>query len=392
MTDFDLIIVGGGPAGTAAALEAASEGLSVAIVDKDKFPREKCCGDGLTTSALAHLHDLGLDLSSLPSFLPTTSIELRSPKGRHHHYELSPPGHAAVVRRFELDAALVDLARSAGVTVLEQHPIEAVEAGPLDVVIKAGGLSMSTSFLIAADGMWSPTRRLVEGARKQRYLGEWHAFRQYFRGAPSTSLNRMAVWFEPDLLPGYAWAFPLADGSLNVGFGIRRGNNMSTQAMKRIWPELLQRQHIVDMLGPESEPEAPHRAWPIPAQLGRRSLTRGRVFFVGDAAASTDPMTGEGIGQALETGRLAAHAITTSRSASEASACYRRSITKGMVRDHRLAAGLSRLLANQTVTESALALTSSTAWSSHHFALWLFEAYPRATVFNPYRWHDKVRL
>jgi len=202
----------------------------------------------------------------------------------------------------------------------------------------------------------------------------------------------MVVWFERDLLPGYAWAFPLADGAINVGFGIRRGGELSTQDMKQLWPELLQRQHVVDILGPQPVPEAPHRAWPIPARLGRRSLTRGRVFFAGDAAAATDPMTGEGIGQAIETGRLAAHAITTSRSANEAAVGYRRSVTKGMVRDHRLAGGLSRMLSNQAITETALALTASTSWTSRHFALWLFEAYPRATAFNPYRWRDKVRL
>ena len=117
------------------------------------------------------------------------------------------------------------------------------------------------------------------------------------------------MWFEADLLPGYAWSFPLPDGGANVGFGIQRGAKIATKEMKALWPELLARPHIAEVLGPDAVAEDRHQAWPIPARVGDLALAAGRVLWVGDAAAVTDPMTGEGIGQALLTGQLAADAI-----------------------------------------------------------------------------------
>src|SRR5205823_5421340 len=169
--------------------------------------------------------------------------------------------------------------------------------------------SLTARYAVGADGMWSPLRKGL-GASTPSYLGEWHAFRQYFRGVGPRAANELVVWFEPDLLPGYAWSFPLADGRANVGFGIQRDGS-PTKTMKAMWPELLARPHIAAFLGPDAEPEAPHKAWPIPARVGGVALHGGgrRALFVGDAAAATDPMTGEGIGQALLTGELAANAI-----------------------------------------------------------------------------------
>ena len=117
------------------------------------------------------------------------------------------------------------------------------------------------------------------------------------------------ICFEPDFLPGYFWAFPMGDGAVNIGFGITRGGAHSTQDMKALWPDLLARPHIRDLLGPDAVAEGPHRAWPIPARIDEVTASSGRTLFVGDAVAACDPMSGEGIGQALLTGRFAADVI-----------------------------------------------------------------------------------
>ncbi|MEZ5226097.1 MAG: FAD-dependent monooxygenase, partial [Acidimicrobiales bacterium] len=200
--------------------------------------------------------------------------------------------------------------------------------------------------MIAADGMWSPTRKLL-GLAPAGYRGEWHAFRQYVRNVAPAARRELIVWFDADLLPGYIWSFPLADGSVNVGFGIQRDRNHRIQEMGKLWQDILQRPHVAEVLGPDAEPEGPHRAWPIPARLGELPITAGRIFFVGDAVAATDPMTGEGIGQAIETGRQAAQRIAAFGRADPAGAAadYEHELRAGMVRDHRLAATLSNLLA-----------------------------------------------
>ncbi len=389
----DILIVGAGPAGCAAALEACRRGLDVVVVDKARFPRDKCCGDGLTTSALRQLEELGFDPATVPSWIEVDEVVIRSPGGRVARLGL-PSGQgafAAVCRRRELDEALVRLARNHGVTILEGHELDAVVQTADAVRAEVNGITFSSRYLIAADGMWSPTRKAL-GLAVPDYRGDWHAFRQYFTGVSPLAAEQLTVWFEPDLLPGYAWSFPLGDGSANVGFGIQRGQGVSVQAMKGLWPDLLARPHIADFLGPDAEPEGPHRAWPIPAQLGRLPLTRDRVLFVGDAGAATDPMTGEGIGQAMETGRLAVSAICSvvADDVAGATRAYHRRLRRSMVRDHGLARSLSRVLAGRRQTETALGLIDSSDWTRRNFARWLFEDYPRAAVFTPRRWRRRL--
>ena len=389
----DVLIVGAGPAGTAAAIEATRRGLDTVVVDKARFPRDKCCGDGLTAGALRHLDDLGLKPADLSSWIEISDVELRAPNGRSRSFSL-PAGDgtfAAVCRRRELDNALVELARCHGATVLEGHELRAVSPSANRVVAHVDGIAFSCRYLVAADGMWSPTRKLL-GIHPKQYRGDWHAFRQYFTNVAPTASNEMAVWFEPDLLPGYAWSFPLGDGSANVGFGIQRGRGHEIQDMKRLWPQLLSREHIVAFVGPEAKPESPHRAWPIPARLGRTPLTAERVFFVGDAAAATDPLTGEGIGQALETGRAAINAIVEAGPDDPigATSRYRRVLRRGMTRDHLLAKSLSSIMSQRRLVQGVMATAGATGWTRRNFARWLFEDYPRAVVVTPHRWNRRL--
>ena len=128
--------------------------------------------------------------------------------------------------------------------------------------------SIMARYVVAADGMWSPVRKAL-GLGEPGYLGEWHTFRQYFDGVTGNAADRLWVWFEPDLLPGYAWSFPLPGGRANVGFGVLRGAEGRIQDMKDLWPDLLARPHVREALGPGARPSAPHKAWPIrPASTG----------------------------------------------------------------------------------------------------------------------------
>jgi flavin-dependent dehydrogenase len=241
--------------------------------------------------------------------------------------------------------------------------------------------------------MWSPLRKAVLGpdADGAGYLGEWHAFRQYFRHVGPSAASELWVWFEPDLLPGYAWSFPLGGDRANVGFGILRTAGAPTKSMKAQWPELLRRPHIAAVLGPDAMPESPHKAWPIPARVGDTRLAGGggRVLFVGDAARATDPMTGEGIGQALETGLLAAAAIVAAGSARPLAAGARYTVAVGrtLAVDHKLAALLVRALARHNGAAGAVRIAATSDWTRRNFGRWLFEDYPRALLATPHRWH-----
>lgn len=387
----DVLVVGAGPAGCAAALTVRRAGLDVLVIDKATFPRDKICGDGLTTSALRELDALGLDPSSVASWIDVDDVVVRSPSGRVVTFPLPRDCgiYAAVARRRDLDAALVDLTRSEGVDVREDVALASLtQSATRATVTTDDGDTIEASYVIAADGMWSPTRKTL-GLGQPGYRGEWHAVRQYFRKVSHRAATELVVWFEADLLPGYAWSFPLGDGAANVGFGILRDDSSYKVAdMSALWRELLARPHVRSFLGVDAEPEGPHRAWPIPARVDRMPLAEGRTLFVGDAAAATDPMTGEGIGQALLTGRWAAEAIIGSfAEPGSCAADYERSVGRELAVDHRFAERLMAILRRPAGVRGAVRIAGLTDWTRRNFGRWLFEDYPRALLGTPRRWH-----
>jgi flavin-dependent dehydrogenase len=132
--------------------------------------------------------------------------------------------------------------------------------------------------------------------------------------------------------------------------------------------------------------ESPHRAWPIPARIDEAVLTGRRTLFVGDAAAASDRLTGEGIGQALLTGVLAAEAIIGGDSPALVTATYRQAARQALVADHRMSTLLMRAVRHRKGVRAGLRLAGATGWTRRNFARWLFEDYPRALVATPRRW------
>lgn len=390
MISVDTAIVGAGPAGAAAAHLLASAGHDVLLIDKATFPRDKFCGDGLTTLCLRQLEEMEFSPSAVPSFTPVHGAVLHAPSGKRHDVPLpvGPGLYAAVARREELDAALVDFAVAAGAATRFGSKIVDVSPGEHSITLTDdSGETIVAKQCIAADGMWSPVRKML-GLNTEGYRGEWHAFRQYFENVAPAAASELWIWFEPDVLPGYVWSFPVGDGRANVGFGIMRGGDISTQDMKTLWPDLLQRPHIRNVIGADAVPESPHRAWPIPAKIDTAPLVGPRTLFVGDAATACDTLTGEGIGQALLTGREAARAIlATPISFDEASEAYSSTVRAELVADHKMAHLLAKLMANPKIAEFALRAVGTNDWTRRNFGRWMFEDYPRALIATPRRWH-----
>jgi len=386
----DVVVIGAGPAGSAAATTLAKAGRSVVVIDKAVFPRDKCCGDGLTTLALRELEQLGFQPSMVPTWKSVDSAWIRSPSGREVQLPLPKDGiFAATAPRRELDAALVGIAAEAGATVRDGCAFESIRQTPTGVEVDvAGSGTIEARYVIAADGMWSPTRKAL-GAGEPGYLGEWHAFRQYGRNVTGPAAERLYVWFEPEILPGYAWSFPLPNGRVNVGFGVQRDGIRKVQDMKQQWSQLLARPHIVEALGADFELEDRHTAWPIPCRIDRATLTDGRVCFVGDAAMAADTMTGEGIGQALLTGRLAAEAMLGGGAldAETVTRRYRSTVRHHLVADHKMSAVLGKVLARGRGARGAIRILDTNDWVQRNFARWMFEDEPRAIAFTPSRWH-----
>jgi geranylgeranyl reductase family protein len=391
----DVLVVGAGPSGIAAALTLRANNFDVIVIDKAFFPRDKCCGDGLTTGALRILDEIGFDPKTVPNWTVCNDVWLRSPSGSEMQFSLPTRGQfAAIAPRIELDNALVQLARSKNIRVLEGHEFVSVREQTSDHItidISSNNNKSETvqsKFVIASDGMWSPVRKSL-GMSTPGYLGEWHAFRQYANNVTGSAKDRLHVWFEKDLLPGYAWSFPLQDGRVNIGFGILRGGKYSVQQMKDLWPNLLARKHIAGALGSGVVMEDRHTAWPIPARVTSAPLSSGRVLFIGDAACVTDTLTGEGIGQALLSGQLSARAILAgiNREASVTRNKYEQLVKQNFFADHRMSMALGTILKSSLGARAALRVANLTPWTRRNFVRWMFEDEPRAAIFTPSRWH-----
>ena len=236
--------------------------------------------------------------------------------------------------------------------------------------------------------MWSPVRKSL-GLSTPGYLGEWHAFRQYIGNVHGSANEKLHIWFDKDLLPGYAWSFPLPDNRVNFGFGILRTSDRSTKYMNDLWRDLLTRPYITETLGEHFVPEDRHTAWPIPARIHDAVRSSGRVLFIGDAVCATDTLTGEGIGQALETGIAAGEAIHECNTAADVRDSYSHKIDSLLLADHRMSSVLSRMLTYPVVARMVLALVDTNNWTRKNFVRWMFEDEARAVVFTPRRWHRR---
>jgi flavin-dependent dehydrogenase len=346
------------------------------------------------------LRRLGVEVPALDIAAPVAEAVLVGPSGRRVALPLpagaeGPGRYAAVAARRDLDAALLDHTRGIGVPIRERTGVTglAVHADRVDAELGPAGdadgdgavpETVAARFVVAADGHYSAVRRLLERDRPPD-LGSWHAARQYFTGVDDP---RLWVIFERDLLPGYAWVFPLPDGRANVGFGILRERGLSGRELKALWQDLLERPTLRSVLGPNAEPEDSYRAWPIPTAYSPDALVDagGRVLYAGDAAQVVDPMTGEGIAQALESGMLAATVIAGGTTPEKVGARYRERVERDLGRDLRFAALLQRVLRSPTGARAAIRAAGLTGWTRRNFARWMFEDYPRALVLTPDRW------
>jgi geranylgeranyl reductase family protein len=397
---LELAVVGAGPAGSAAAIAAARAGARVALIDRARFPRDKCCGDGLTTAALRQLERLGLDPGGLESFLPVDEVLVRSASGGLVTLPLGDdetPGRggiaAAVCRRVELDGALVELARGAGAEVIEGDAVVGVAERPDGVELTlASGRCVGADAVIAADGAWSAVRRAVAPGGARGEPQHWHAYRTYVAGVSSAAQRQLLVAFMEELLPGYAWSFPLAGGHANVGVCLARETRRAGSELAALCQATLESPFLTSFLGPAARRVGPLRSWPIPAPIGSLALSAlcGRVLFAGDAARAADPFSGEGIAQALESGVAAALSLTANRDPETAARRYEEEIGAGLGPDHAVAAACNRLVRRPLTNRAVVQLADRSEHIARGLGRWLFEAYPRSLPLTPARWHRGV--
>jgi geranylgeranyl reductase family protein len=311
----DVAVVGAGPAGATCAWYLARGGMDVALLERKKFPRDKICGDAVTSRAHVHMKRMGVlqkilaegrgNWSEMGGFVSPGGIAYVGNSARQNRSAL-----VIAVRRMVLDEMLALAAVEAGAHLLEQAEVSRAELSARD-----GLWTVSTAaprrrtvmarVLVAADGASSKLARslgVVSGGP------EAVCSRSYVEPGTHAFEADGMVYYEPSILPGYCAILREAGGGLNYAVYLVRGGRTGPEGLRRVHHGLLENHpHIRRALGPgarlESMRAGPLRLGGVPKSWGDRFLV------IGDAAGQIDPLTGEGIQYAMDAAELAARTI-----------------------------------------------------------------------------------
>lgn len=307
----DVAVVGAGPAGCAAALVLARAGARVALVDKAAFPRDKACGDLVGPRGVQTLDDLGVQLAGAE---PMGDMRVVGPTGRSVRLPCRPgqsyPGHAFALPRVVLDQTLRNAALEAGTvahTARAGTPL--LDDGRLAGFELSDGTRLHADVVIGADGATSRVATAAGLVDPPRVLWGF-ALRCYIDA--SVDLPTIVLWEETRWhgFPGYGWVFPGPGGraNLGVGVGVLGDRAAAGHAARSLgaFVDVLHRFGLLD--GPARLPADRLGGWLKMGMVGTIPA-RGRVLLVGDAAGLVNPLQGEGISEALASGRAAAEAV-----------------------------------------------------------------------------------
>jgi len=296
MDSSDVVIVGGGPAGSACAWRLASHGISSVVLDSQDFPRTKLCAGWITPKVLD-------DLKIVPPAYPHGIVRLDKIRveycGRRRKYAWTIPTRQYSIRRYEFDWWLL---RRSGAKVRKQRVARIrVEAGEyvLDDLLRC-------RFLVGAGGTLCPVRRFFfEESHPRAHELQVCALEDEFAFAGRDGLCRL--WFKEDGLPGYSWYVPKADGWVNIGIGaLAEPLQKSTLSLRELWRSFTTKLSALGLIdGRDRQPGG----YTYYLRSPKTAVQSGNCFIAGDAVGLATSDLGEGIGPAIESGLRVADAI-----------------------------------------------------------------------------------
>lgn len=322
--DADVIVVGAGPGGSAAAYHLAKHGAKVLLLEKTEFPREKVCGDGLTPRAVKQLIDMGVDVSPEAGWLHNKGLRVI---GGGVRLELdwpelaSFPDFGLVRTRMDFDDMLAQRAVAAGADLRTGHnvtgPVLDTDGRVVGVEVRTpdGDKTLRSHLVVAADGV-SGRFALALGMAKREDRPMGVAVRRYYHCPAKANDDYLESWLElrsreagAAQLPGYGWIFGLGDGRVNVGLGVLNSS--------KAYQATNYRTMLTDWIGStpeewgltEANADGKILGAALPMGFNRTPhYTRG-MMLVGDSGGMVNPFNGEGIAYAMESGQLAAEVL-----------------------------------------------------------------------------------
>ncbi|NOZ74446.1 MAG: geranylgeranyl reductase family protein [FCB group bacterium] len=347
--EYDVIIVGAGPAGTAAAIVLARTGKSVLIVDSAPFPREKACGDGILPEAASILAELDVLPKVLSGPCQTIAhITVHAPSGTSLKVTIKPqsPDHRfLMISRFDFDNILLQKALDCGATFLRDRVTTLLRNSDVVSGVRVQNHGKSKSIyaktVIGADGSSSVVRRNITGKRPPVDSIAIRAYLEPYQ----YPVDSAEFFFTPDLFPGYAWVFPLSATRANIGLGLDLARYRKTApGLKTLLQSFLLQPDVSGLVKSEARIVSRKSGayWFIVKHPS--PVAYPGVLLTGDAAGFMDPLSGEGIRNALLSGKIAGEVINQFRerafSAEQLSEAYsnriQQEILPGLARSLRI--------------------------------------------------------
>jgi menaquinone-9 beta-reductase len=299
---WDVAIVGAGPAGATAAIHLAANGHSVLLLDKDDFPRDKVCGDGLIPDTIAALKRAGLFAQVQALGFETSVGTVYSPS----RISFDVHGQFITLKRLVLDDLILKkaIAKGAQFCKCRVTNIEALANEHLAISFADRKETVQARIVFIATGanVELPTKLQLVSKPAPSAV----ALRCYVRS--QVALDRLIISYDHSIAPGYAWIFPLGDGEFNVGCGISYGGNKTSKAnLREVFRHFVESFPMAAEIMRRADSVMPLKGAMLRCGLkGTYAKGPGSILVLGESIGTTFPFTGEGIGKAMETGELAA--------------------------------------------------------------------------------------
>jgi geranylgeranyl reductase family protein len=331
-SEFDVIITGAGPAGCTAALALGSSGLKVALIEKERFPREKVCGDALPAYVPKVLKTIGTEYAKAFDDLAAKEkvfvSRIVSPDG--HILDLKFPEPGFICKRLIFDNFLFEqVLRLPNVTIFQESPVRDVSKDKNGVLVSAGNdIALRGKLVIGCDGANSIIRKTLSDTEiDPRHCSG--AVRAYFKNVRGIPENTFELHFLKELIPGYFWIFPLPENYSNVGIGIPSEHIRAKKtSLRNELIRIIETDPGLQARFMEAEMVSEIKSYLLPLGSRKTAISGDRFMLCGDAAMLINPATGAGTGQAMQSGRFAGWQVLSCFDKNDFSADFMKSYDK----------------------------------------------------------------